>query len=67
MPFVGAFLFVTLLGTGAGILTGLSPGLHVNNVAAFVLATQGAWAGLLSGLALEGGGAELGLLLSAFV
>ena len=66
-PFLLAFLSVTLLGTGAGVLTGLSPGLHVNNVAAFVLATQGAWAGFLSTFASPANGGELGLLLSVFV
>ena len=34
-----AFGVLVLLGLGTGALTGLSPGLHVNNVAAVVLAT----------------------------
>src|SRR5206468_11501957 len=33
-----------------GALTGLSPGPHVNNVAALVLATQAAWTGFLAAL-----------------
>ncbi len=66
---LGAFLLVVLLGLGTGLLTGLSPGLHVNNVAAFVLATQGSWAGFLAVLlpASSAGAPELGFLLSVFV
>lgn len=36
-----ALLTFALLGTAAGVLTGLTPGLHVNTVAALVLAFQG--------------------------
>ncbi|MFQ5908033.1 MAG: tripartite tricarboxylate transporter permease [Thermoplasmata archaeon] len=34
-------LFFALLGTAAGVVTGLTPGLHVNTVAALILAFQG--------------------------
>lgn len=34
---------VALLGTATGLLTGLAPGLHVNNLAAVVLATKASW------------------------
>ncbi|MEE9592896.1 MAG: tripartite tricarboxylate transporter permease, partial [Thermoplasmata archaeon] len=42
-PFAVALgvLFFALLGTAAGVLTGLTPGLHVNTVAALILAFQG--------------------------
>src|SRR6266542_6908631 len=39
-----------MLGVFTGVLTGLSPGLHVNNVAAFVLATEPAWATFLASI-----------------
>ncbi len=66
--FVAAFLPVVVLGTGAGILTGLSPGLHVNNVAAFVLATENAWVrGLTLVLPMTAGSEDAGTLLAAFV
>src|SRR6266542_1205701 len=39
-----------MLGVFTGIVTGLSPGLHVNNVAAFVLATEPAWAAFLASI-----------------
>ncbi len=48
--FVVGFVLLTLLGVGTGVLTGLSPGLHVNNVAALVLATHAAWARLIAAL-----------------
>ena len=44
------FLVVTFLGVVSGIATGLSPGLHVNNVAALVLATQSAWGAFIAGV-----------------
>ncbi|MEE9601289.1 MAG: tripartite tricarboxylate transporter permease [Thermoplasmata archaeon] len=37
-----AVILFSLLGTAAGVATGLTPGLHVNTVAAMVLAFQGA-------------------------
>jgi len=42
-----ASLLFTLMGVSAGIITGLIPGLHVNNWAAIVVASQGALAGLV--------------------
>lgn len=41
-----AAIFFALLGTAAGVATGLTPGLHVNAVAAMVLAFQGGLASL---------------------
>lgn len=63
------FLLLTLLGVLAGCLTGLSPGLHVNNVAALVLAMRGAWAGLVSALfpGASSDSASSGLLISCFL
>lgn len=66
---VWAFPVLVLLGLGTGILTGLSPGLHVNNVAALVLATRASWASFLVFL-LPGATAdapEVGFLLSCFL
>src|SRR5438445_13285031 len=37
----------TLLGVAAGVVTGLAPGLHVNNVALLLLASPGAFEGLV--------------------
>ncbi len=67
--FVAGFLILTMLGFLAGALTGLSPGLHVNNVAALVLATQAAWTGFLAGLVpdVSSEPETLGLLLSCFL
>src|SRR2546430_17732273 len=58
-----------MLGLLAGVLTGLSPGLHVNNVAALVLATQTAFAGFLSVLVpdISAEPETMGLLLSCFL
>src|SRR6059036_3335340 len=58
-----------MLGLLAGVLTGLSPGLHVNNVAALVLATQTAWTGFLAALIpdVASDPAATGLLLSCFL
>src|SRR2546430_13787087 len=58
-----------MLGLLAGVLTGLSPGLHVNNVAALVLATQTAFAGFLAVWArdVHAEPETLGLLLSCFL
>jgi len=63
------FFIVTMLGLLAGALTGLSPGLHVNNVAALVLATQAAWTGFLAALVPEVSSEPetIGLLLSCFL
>jgi len=46
-----AFLALTALGVLAGGVTGLAPGLHVNNVAAVVLATEASWAGIVVAIA----------------
>src|SRR3989449_2528883 len=58
-----------MLGLLAGALTGLSPGLHVNNVAALVLATQTAFAGFLAVLVpdISAEPETMGLLLSCFL
>jgi putative membrane protein len=66
---VAGFLILTMLGLLAGALTGLSPGLHVNNVAALVLATQAAWTGFLAGLVpdVSSDPETMGLLLSCFL
>ena len=45
--FVLAFLGLILLGVLVGAVTGLSPGLHVNNVAALLLATRSAWSAFI--------------------
>ncbi len=62
-----AFAGLVLFGVGTGVVTGLSPGLHVNNVAAVLLATRASWVVLLlapfSGAASE----ELGLLLGCYL
>src|SRR2546422_2308331 len=69
LGFVAGFLIVTILGLLAGVLTGLSPGLHVNNVAALVLATQTAFAGFLAVLVpdISAEPEAMGLLLSCFL
>src|SRR5207245_875787 len=66
---VSGFFIVTMLGLLAGALTGLSPGLHVNNVAALVLATQAAWTGFLAALVpdVSSEPETIGLLLSCFL
>ena len=67
--FVSGFLIMTILGLLAGALTGLSPGLHVNNVAALVLATQAAWTSFVAALVpdLASEPETMGLLLSCFL
>lgn len=64
-----AVIVFTTLGLATGMVTGLSPGLHVNNVAAFLLAAEGAWIGVLAalspGIAAESG--ATGVLLSCFL
>lgn len=67
LAFGTAFGCLVLLGLGTGAVTGLAPGLHVNNVAAVVLATRASWVALLLG---PWAGAEpgtLGLLLSCYL
>ena len=48
--FLAGFVLVTVLGVLTGMLTGLAPGIHVNNVAAFVLATETTWARFLGAI-----------------
>jgi TctA family transporter len=48
-----AVIFFTLIGCGFGIITGLIPGIHVNNVALMVLALQASLTGFA--LAIVGG------------
>ena len=66
---VVAFLVLIFLGVVVGSVTGLSPGLHVNNVAALLLATRGAWIGFLA-ILIPGAEADpvlSGTLLSCFL
>ncbi|HYT00953.1 MAG TPA: tripartite tricarboxylate transporter permease [Thermoplasmata archaeon] len=65
--FLGGFVLVTVLGVLTGMLTGLAPGIHVNNVAAFVLATETAWAGFLGAVVPESGGDAIPVLLAAYL
>jgi len=69
LSFVAGFLILTVLGLLAGALTGLSPGLHVNNVAALVLATQAAWTSFVATLVPDVASEPetMGLLLSCFL
>ena len=62
-----AFVSLVLLGLGTGALTGLAPGLHVNNVAAVVLATRASWVAFLLGPWATSDPATLGLLLSCYL
>ncbi|HYM40001.1 MAG TPA: tripartite tricarboxylate transporter permease [Thermoplasmata archaeon] len=62
-----AFLSLVLLGIGTGAATGLAPGLHVNNVAAVVLATRASWVALLLGPWAGEDAGTLGLLLSCYL
>lgn len=66
--FVAGLLLVTFLGVGAGLVTGLAPGLHVNNVAALVLASRTAWIGALSAIMPQvSGDATADVLLACFL
>ena len=67
MGFGLAFGVLVLLGLGTGAVTGLSPGLHVNNVAAIVLATRASWIALVLGPWAAEYPATLGLLLSCYL
>ncbi len=62
-----AFLSLVLLGTGTGAVTGLAPGLHVNNVAAVVLATRASWVAFLLSPWAGADPITLGLLLSCYL
>jgi putative membrane protein len=69
LALVGVFLGLTLLGVLLGAVTGLAPGLHVNNVAALLLATRELWAGLVESV-VEDARTDptlVGILLSAFL
>ena len=57
----------TLLGVAAGVVTGLAPGLHVNNVALLLLASRGAFEGLVLAVFPSAGLEELIAILSSFV
>src|SRR6266511_1174809 len=57
-----------MLGVFTGIVTGLSPGLHVNNVAAFVMATEPAWAAFLTSILPEATAASgVGIFLALYL
>lgn len=51
ISFLLLFLLFTMIGIGIGAGTGLAPGIHVNNVAALLLATQGAWVAFAASVA----------------
>ncbi len=67
VAFGTAFGVIVLLGLGTGAATGLAPGLHVNNVAAVVLATRASWIAFLLGPWSTSDPATLGLLLSCYL
>ncbi len=67
LAFGAAFGSLVLLGLGTGAVTGLAPGLHVNNVAAVVLATRASWAVFLLGPWADADPTTLGLLLSCYL
>ena len=60
-------LAMVLLGLAAGLVTGLSPGLHVNNVAALVVSTQAAWSLVLASLPVSPDADAVPLLLAVFI
>lgn len=67
LAFGAAFGSLVLLGLGTGAVTGLAPGLHVNNVAAVVLATRASWIAFVLGPWSSADPATLGLLLSCYL
>lgn len=67
LAFLAAFTLLVLLGLGTGAVTGLAPGLHVNNVAAVVLATRASWIALVLGPWSMAEPSALGLLLSCYL
>lgn len=67
LAFGAAFGSLVLLGLGTGAVTGLAPGLHVNNVAAVVLATRASWVAFVLGPWAPSDPATLGLLLSCYL
>ena len=62
-----AFVSLVLLGMGTGAVTGLAPGLHVNNVAAVVLATRASWIAFVLGPWAGEDPGTLGVLLSCYL
>ncbi len=62
-----AFAGLVLFGVGTGAVTGLTPGLHVNNVAAVLLATHASWVVLLLAPFSSATAEELGLLLGCYL
>lgn len=67
VAFAGGFAGVVLLGLGTGAVTGLAPGLHVNNVAALVIAGRTSLAASLAATLPALGGDEASLLLACFL
>lgn len=67
VAFGTAFAALVLLGLGTGAVTGLAPGLHVNNVAAVVLATRASWITFLLGPWSTSDPGSLGLLVSCYL
>jgi TctA family transporter len=64
---LAAALLFALAGFVAGAITGLVPGLHVNNVALVVLASQSAFAGAAAACFPGASGQDVALLLASFV
>ena len=67
MAFGLAFSVLVLLGLGTGAVTGLSPGVHVNNVAAVVLATRASWLAIVFAPWSGEDPSTLGLLVSCYL
>ncbi len=67
LAFATAFGCLVLLGLATGAVTGLAPGLHVNNVAAIVLASRATWVAFLLGPWSTADPTTLGLLLSCYL
>ena len=65
--FATAFGILVVLGLGTGAITGLAPGLHVNNVAAVLVAARASWVAWLLGPWSASDSATLGLLLSCYL
>jgi putative membrane protein len=60
-------LLSSMVGAGAGFCTGLVPGLHVNNLAAVVVASSASFVGLFCSLGLLSGCDEAALLVACFL
>ena len=67
VAFASGYAGVILLGLGTGAVTGLAPGLHVNNVAALVIAARATLAASLASLLPALGGDDASLLLACFL